>query len=390
MGYIEKRGKGKFRLNVVTGYTAEGAPIRERKTVEAKNKTEAKPLLAEFELEVLGGDYIKPNNKTLDQHFEDWLDLMESRMQPRTFGEYTNIYLKRIKPMYGHFKVVDIRPMHIEKYLKYLQQDDNVRLDGKTGSLSSSTISNSYKAFANILERAVEWKLIKSNPSENIKPPRVEHKKSDVYTPDEMAQIFELLESESFSWRVMVYLAFTSGAREGEIAGLEAKHLNEEKNTIYIEQAITNKKGVGAVLKGVKNDQVRHVSIPKEVMKMLLKLSHIRKQEKFGAGSRWEYPDNLFLWGDPETGRPIRTDSISQWWRRFTNRHNFKHIRFHSLRHASATHLINQGEHAKVIQERLGHTRMDTTMRIYSHLLAEADERASSHFDSFVQKKKSK
>ncbi|WP_081723723.1 site-specific integrase [Bacillus sonorensis] len=105
-----------------------------------------------------------------------------------------------------------------------------------------------------------------------------------------------------------------------------------------------------------KTERTRHISIPKSMAILLKKLIHIRKQEKFQAGSQWEWGDYLFLFGN-EVGKPIRPDSISQWWRRFTKKQNIKHIRFHSLRHSSATHLINKGVHAKVIQERLGHTK---------------------------------
>ncbi|GIN66735.1 hypothetical protein J41TS2_21560 [Bacillus sonorensis] len=45
--------------------------------------------------------------------------------------------------------------------------------------------------------------------------------------------------------------------------------------------------------------------------------------------------------------------------------------------------MINKGVHAKVIQERLGHTKMDTTMSIYAHVIEEADQKSAAHFDSF-------
>lgn len=63
-----------------------------------------------------------------------------------------------------------------------------------------------------------------------------------------------------------------------------------------------------------------------------------------------------------------------------------KKIRFHDLRHTSATILINEGTHAKVISERLGHADISTTMNIYGHVLAEANQAAARHFDTFLEK----
>lgn len=62
-------------------------------------------------------------------------------------------------------------------------------------------------------------------------------------------------------------------------------------------------------------------------------------------------------------------------------------IRFHDLRHTSATLLIHEGEHPKVIQARLGHSSITTTMNTYGHLLEETDQRASTHFDKLFYKK---
>ncbi|WP_334297385.1 tyrosine-type recombinase/integrase [Anaerosolibacter carboniphilus] len=48
-------------------------------------------------------------------------------------------------------------------------------------------------------------------------------------------------------------------------------------------------------------------------------------------------------------------------------------MRFHDLRHTSATLLINQGVHAKVISARLGRADIRTSMNIYAHVLCSAD-----------------
>ena len=62
-------------------------------------------------------------------------------------------------------------------------------------------------------------------------------------------------------------------------------------------------------------------------------------------------------------------------------------IRFHYLRHTSATLLIHACEHPKVIQSRLGQSYITTIMNTYGHLLQETDQRASSHFDKLFEEK---
>ncbi|WP_311775719.1 tyrosine-type recombinase/integrase [Listeria booriae] len=60
--------------------------------------------------------------------------------------------------------------------------------------------------------------------------------------------------------------------------------------------------------------------------------------------------------------------------------HPTLHIRFHDLRHTSATLLISQGEHIKVVQERLRHKSMITTADTYAHVLQETHKKAAESF----------
>src|SRR5579875_1684243 len=164
MASIEKRGKNSYRLSVVIGYETDGTPIRERKTVKAKNKTEAKVLLAEFETEIYQGKYNKTRNMSLHNLYDDCFEkYAKDALSPDTLQNYDNILKKRILPVYGHMKLSEIQTIHIINFINDLKKDGR-RMDGKDGPLSTSTIANCYRAFNNILSRAAEWKLIKENP----------------------------------------------------------------------------------------------------------------------------------------------------------------------------------------------------------------------------------
>jgi integrase len=59
-------------------------------------------------------------------------------------------------------------------------------------------------------------------------------------------------------------------------------------------------------------------------------------------------------------------------------------IRFHDLRHAAATLMLQQGIHPKVVQERLGHSEIGITLNIYSHVLPSMQEDAAERMDSLL------
>jgi integrase len=59
-------------------------------------------------------------------------------------------------------------------------------------------------------------------------------------------------------------------------------------------------------------------------------------------------------------------------------------IRFHDLRHTSATLLMSAGVHPKVVQERLGHSQIAVTMDIYSHVLPTMQREAASKLNTIL------
>ena len=60
--------------------------------------------------------------------------------------------------------------------------------------------------------------------------------------------------------------------------------------------------------------------------------------------------------------------------------HRLDSVRFHDLRHTHATVMLLQGVHPKVVQERLGHSKMSTTMDIYSHVVPSMQKDAVKRF----------
>lgn len=70
----------------------------------------------------------------------------------------------------------------------------------------------------------------------------------------------------------------------------------------------------------------------------------------------------------------------------FLKRHGIRHLKFHGLRHTSATLLLANGCDIKTVSSRLGHTSIDTT-NIYLHVLAKADKAAADCVDKMAVRK---
>lgn len=381
MASFQELEKGKYKLFVELGYRGKKR-IRRTKTVRAKNKTEARKELIKFEAELLSKKIVDQEQMTLKQFYLQWKEKFASKhYSVRTLKETCNIIENRILIEFESVKLKDITKFDVISFIDELKP-----LNGK-GELSPSSIHNIYKAFNSLMSVACDWDLIEHNPCDRIKLPKLSYKKGNVYDEKDTRLLFKLLESYPSSWQILVQLAAITGARQGEIVALEDKHVDATNNTITIEQALVNVEGEGLILKKTKTERVRKVSVPSSLMKELQKLKLVRKSQLMEVGNLREWKNHTFLFAN-EVGKPLRPDSVAQWWIRFMerNKDKLKEIRFHDLRHTSATLLISQGVHAKIIQERLGHSTIVTTMNVYGHVLDEADQTAASHFETLFDK----
>lgn len=396
-GHVRYRGNGKWQLEVDLGKTI-GGKKRNRKyrTVEAKNKKEAELLLAQFVAELTNEGYIEEKDigfiEFVNKH---WVPKCAvKRLSHTTLSSYINRIETRIFPAFQYFKLNEVEPIHIIDFLDQLQQD-GVRLDGKYGKLSSSSIRFYYRILKNIFDFAVEIKFLKENPVESVKRPSEEYKEIEVYNEEEAIKLMEALDSEVDypHWQVIIKLAISTGMRRSELYGLEFKHIDLDNQIVHVRQALTYSKEFGfqihEIKKGNRSARKRDVALPESLVEPIRQLRLQRRKERLAAKNLWQDGKYDLVLCHPN-GKPYHPDAMRLWWKNFLERHNLKYINIHALRHTSATLLINEGVHPKVISERLGHSSIKTTMNVYGHVLEKADKKATEKIEHLLFKNNEK
>ncbi|MBJ6361114.1 tyrosine recombinase XerC [Paenibacillus sp. GCM10012307] len=400
MASIEKRGENSWRLIVEIGTTAQGKRLKKTKTIKVEDKAILKTKkrlndylndeLVKFRIEVEAGEYIAPEKMRFSAFVEEWeKKYAVKQLEVTTLNTYKRCLKKRILPVFGHHRLDQIQPIHILNYLDSLEQDGS-RLDGKEGRLSSGSVFMMYRILKNIFSRAVEWRIIKSNPVADSARPRVTYKETKVYTEEEVGKLFEVLQNEPYHWRIMITLALTTGLRRGELLGLEWKHIDLKNGVIDIRQSITAYKDGEPIIKEPKTKHsLRKVALPSSITAELNDYYLHCRKERMKLKTVWKRDEYFFLFFNEE-GKPFYPETPYLHFRNLLLKHNLPYITFHSLRHTSATLLLNQGVHAKIISERLGHANIGTTMNIYGHVLRSADHEAANKFDSILPNIKAK
>jgi len=85
-------------------------------------------------------------------------------------------------------------------------------------------------------------------------------------------------------------------------------------------------------------------------------------------------------------GSPLLPDSITHAWIKLVRKCGLNGIRLHDARHTHATIMLKQGVHPKIVQERLGHSTISTTLDTYSHVAPGLQQAAARAFDDVLNK----
>lgn len=383
-GWVEKRGKNKWRLNVPGGVDQNGKRVIHRKVVEATSKREAEKLLDVFSAEVQKGRYIEPSKYTFKVFVEKWIrDYGETNLEPKTLFRYKEILYSRVIPAMGHLRLDQIKPFHLIEFYKNLQED-GIRKDGKPGGLNPKTILQHHRVISSILSDAVQWGIINENPASRVKPPKVKKKEIACYDKEQTAALLAALDEEPLKYKIMVMMAVATGLRRGELMGLEWRDVDFKNNSIEIRQTSQYVPGKGVFPKEPKTEESKRlIAVPTAVMRLLKEYKKQQAQERLLAGDLWEGSTRLFTTWD---GKPMHPDTISKWFPKFLERCNLPHIRFHDLRHLNATLLIAEGVPLKNVSKRLGHSNISTTADIYAHALRSVDQEAAEKLNKLFKK----
>jgi integrase len=378
-GNLRKRGKESWELSFSHGYDANGKRIRYYKTIKAKSEREAQKELAKFVTEIEKGSYVEPSKLTLSEFADKWIEMHgKQNLAPKTLDLYQGLLNDRIIPALGHLKLEQLKPMHLVEFYKNLKESGR-RLDGKSGPLSDQYIVHHHRLLRTLLQYAVKWQFLNSNPATQVDPPKVRRKQTDVYDEKQVQALLEAVEHEDIKYKVLINLAVSTGMRQGELLGLEWKHFDFDNSTIQVCQSSQYIAGKGVFTKPPKNEtSVRSIVVPSSVIALLKQYKVEQNKDRLRIGDKWNETDRLFTTWD---GKPMHPTTVSSWFPKFLSKNDLPKIRFHALRHTAATLLIAQNVHMKTISSRLGHSNIQTTMDIYGHALKSSDQVAAEKLD---------
>ncbi|MDD2636857.1 MAG: site-specific integrase, partial [Bacteroidales bacterium] len=293
----------------------------------------------------------------------------------KTIAEYDRL-LSIINPKIGHYKLMNIKPLVLVEFYNAMRNRPGKK------RLSETSILRYYALINAIFNKAVKWDLIRVNPNEKLDKPKREKHEARYYDVDQTKSLLDALESENIRNKTLIRLAIDTGARRGELTGLEWEDINFKNNSININKVTQAGRGIGVIEKKPKNDSsIRRVFMTDHTAQLLQELKKHQKMLEKEFGSQWKGSKKIFTSTD---GNRIHPDRPSQILKEIIRKNNLADLPFHGLRHTSVSLLIAAGVHTQVISKRVGHSSSATTRDIYSHVFETSEKEAVGKLDTIL------
>ena len=375
-GGVRKRGKKWYY------YFDAGTVDGKRKKIErvgGDTKAEAlkklREALAEFER---AGTIIDESNISVADYFDYWFDnYVKVNCKYNTQKYYKDIIENHIKPNLGIYKLKSLHPATLQKFFngKYLQ------------GYSKNSLKNFFGVLSKALKMAVyPYQFIKENPMQYVELPKVEEKKKDKYdlkiiTMEEFNRIIERF-PEGSSFYIPCQIAFHTGMRAGEVCALTWDCVDLKNKTIRVEKTLIGKgKGIWELASPKTKSSYRTIAIGDTLVNILKKHKKSQMENRLRYG---KYYKNSNFVCTKENGELVTTNSL-KYLSRVVNYELGIDFNFHSFRHTHATMLLEAGANIKDIQERLGHSRITTTIDTYSHVTKKMKLDTVNIFESLIK-----
>jgi integrase len=344
---VYEESDGRWTGVISFGYTPDGK--RRRKKVHGATKKEVLDKLSKLP----GQETSEPCKLDVGEFLMRWLEnTAREKVGATTHLRYQQIIDKQIAPYIGGLLLTKLSALDVEDFYAEMKRKGVPPASRRQAALVLTTA----------LRHAVRLGMIPSAPTAGVAKPKLAEREMRVLT-DEEVKVFLAAARRSRHYALFA-LATATGMRRGELLGLNWTDVDFEAGTVTVRHTLVMV-GQEFVLKEPKTKASRRtITVPAFALDALQQ--HRKKMLAWGFADR---PVFCSCHGGFLRGYNLLRNSFQP----ILARAGLPKLRFHDLRHTHATALLSKGLPIKAVSQRLGHSDVGITLRVYAHVLPADD-----------------
>ncbi|AVH58231.1 MULTISPECIES: tyrosine-type recombinase/integrase [Streptomyces] len=363
------------------GYVLAPGNTRKRVRVYGSTRKEALAKLTEKIAASNRGLPVPSAQGSLAAYLTYWLEnVAVHQLRENTHTRYTAVARLYLIPGLGRKKLAKLTAKDVRTWLNQLRTTcqcctrglDTARDEprccaaGKCCSrrLSPLTLAYVHSVLKSALEHAVREEEIPRNVARNVRSGSPRPRRFEPLTAEEAREF--LTAASGHRLQALFELALRTGLRKGELLGLRWEDLDLAGGTASIRRTLqrTNSGGLTALPTKTQSSE-RRIALPTPCLRSLEQHRTRQRGERDATGTAWQ--DSGYVFTRPD-GTPIEGATLTRHFTALLDRAGLRRIRFHDLRHSTATLLLEQGVELVVIKELLGHAHIGVTATVYAHV----------------------
>jgi integrase len=368
---------------------------RRHKRIVRKNRNDVIAALRQLKVNVDAGKITTAKATTLGKWLDYWVSdiLPHSELKPSTTYSYKSTIRLHIKPHIGAKRIDKLHPSDLRGLYVLLRETKSGRVAQKADQVMRLAI-----------KAAIRDGVLASNVMYGVDKPGHLAKESTALSAATIMHIIETaFKVQGDMWGVRWATGFMTGCRESEILGAEWDRVSFSQAFIDISwqlQRLQKEHGCGPAAAGVYPCRMKksaycpnaHWNLPPTMIWRECENTLVFTVPKTKAGKRivpliapalellralkaadTNNPHGLVF--HHPTGKPFTQEQDQKMWKALLEAAKVDHVPQHTIRHSTATLLLESGADAHVIQSVIGHTEVSTT-REYQHVNLELARRA--------------
>lgn len=353
---IDRRENGRYRARYQ-------GPDRRWRSRTFDRRIDAQRWLNNELVKLDRGEWVDPRaGRVLFESVADRWMAGRATLRASTQARHQSYLNSLVLPHLGDRPIGSVQPSDLDAWIA------DLGAEGK----APATVQKAWQIASGVFRLAVRDRLIALSPARDVRLPKIERKEPIAFTVEEVMRLADAIDPR---YRALVLVGAFGGLRIGELAGLQLGDFDPLRSLIRVRRTASDVRGEVIVGPPKTAKSIRTVVLPRSITEHLV--DHLARLDETGPEA-WIFPA-------PEGGPIRRTAWMRRVWKpALAGAGLDQDLGTHTLRRSQVALLIAQGEHPKVIADRLGHTSVRTVLDVYGHLYEGADEAAAERLDAQI------